>query len=137
MFGEDMDQIRNPNDTITGGIDIHVVFRDSEARAASTLFDQFLVFVEENNIQHNRPLLFSSPVGPWPCPMWQVLLPNSPQLDADLGKCVRWLMINRGDLSVMIHPNTKVEEGHGGSVEDHSKNTAWLGPPISLLLNAL
>ncbi|MGB0640446.1 MAG: DOPA 4,5-dioxygenase family protein [Myxococcota bacterium] len=132
-----MKPIRNPDDTITGGIDIHVVFDEPDMSHASLLFEQFISFIEHTNIKHHRPLLFSSPVGPWPCPMWQVLLPDSPRLDADLGHCIRWLMINRGKLSVMIHPNTQEDNGRGGPREDHSHNTVWLGPPISLLLNTL
>jgi aromatic ring-cleaving dioxygenase len=132
-----MNPIRNPDDTITDGIDIHVVFNDSEMIIATQLFEQFLSFVQHNNINHHRPLLFSSPVGPWPGPMWQVLLPDGPHLDADLGQCIRWLMINRGDLSVMVHPNTKEKSGRGGSREDHSQNTLWLGPPLPLLLDTL
>lgn len=129
--------IRNPDQSITRGYDIHLVFAPNQEKEATQLFDKFMEFIQEEKITHDRAKIFSKPVGPWPTPMWQVLLPESPDAEANLGRSISWLMLNHGDFSVMIHPNTKTEGDSGGSVEDHSRNMLWIGEPQPLLLKTL
>jgi DOPA 4,5-dioxygenase len=132
-----MTPLRTPVDWITGGFDIHLVFNTDEAAAAAERFEQFVTFLDHSAIPHTRAMIFDAPVGPWPTPMWQVLLPQASSAATDLGHCIRWLMLNRGPFSVMIHPNTTKQGLRGGSIEDHSENMLWLGPPLVLRLNAL
>lgn len=61
------------------------------------------------------------PVGPHPEPMYQVAF-DSPLF----ASFVPWLMLNRGDLSILVHPRT------GDEVADHSRFALWLGPPLPL-----
>jgi DOPA 4,5-dioxygenase len=129
--------IRDPDQAITRGFDIHVVFSSVQTIPARALFESFLTFLAERQLPHTRPLLFESAVGPWPGPMWQVLLPPGPRLYEDLGQCVSWLMLNRGDFSVMVHPNTVQEGSQGGAVEDHSQSHFWMGTPLTLRLDVL
>jgi aromatic ring-cleaving dioxygenase len=39
---------------------------------------------------------------------------------------VSWLMLNRQDLSVLVHPNT------GRALDDHMVHALWLGPALEV-----
>lgn len=126
-----------PEDLIVQGFDIHLVFLDKELEAASALFDAFVRFIEERDIPYQRGMIFEKAVGPWPTPMWQVLLrPASrfDQLELQLGACLAWMMVNRGAFSVMIHPNTDESSQRGGALRDHRDYCLWLGNPQTLKL---
>lgn len=47
---------------------------------------------------------------------------------AQFGAFVPWLVINRGPLSALIHPNTGVDEEE----RDHTQRATWLGDRIPL-----
>jgi aromatic ring-cleaving dioxygenase len=47
---------------------------------------------------------------------------------AQFGAFIPWLVINRGPLSALVHPNTDDE------VRDHSQRANWLGTPVPLNL---
>jgi DOPA 4,5-dioxygenase len=66
------------------------------------------------------------PVGPHPISMYQVAFAV-----ADFPRLVPWLMLNRGDLTVLVHPET------GDEYADHTAHAMWLGPPIPLKLEVL
>lgn len=64
-------------------------------------------------------------VGPHPQSMFQIAFP------ADmLGAFVPWLMLNRDDLVVLIHPET------GDDLTDHTAHAAWFGAVLPLRLEA-
>lgn len=44
------------------------------------------------------------------------------------GAFIPWLVINRGPLSALIHPNTNEEE------RDHTQRATWMGQPLPLNL---
>ncbi len=50
---------------------------------------------------------------------------------AQFGAFIAWLVINRGPLSALIHPNT------GDDVRDHTQRATWMGAPVPLNLRAL
>ncbi|MDF1665616.1 MAG: DOPA 4,5-dioxygenase family protein [Planctomycetota bacterium] len=127
-----------PKDLIDQGFDIHLVFNEAQASEARQVFDAFIEFVEEREIPYQRGMIFEKPVGPWPTPMWQVLLrPESSfaQLESHIGACLGWMMINRGSFSVMIHPNTDESSESGGALRDHRDYCLWLGTPQNLKLS--
>ena len=68
----------------------------------------------------------SDPVGPHPKGMFQIAFPPSvfPAL-------VPWLMLNRNELDVLVHPET------GNDLADHTQHAAWLGNRLMLNLEAL
>jgi DOPA 4,5-dioxygenase len=66
------------------------------------------------------------PVGPHPTSMYQVAF--APELFAEL---VPWLMLNRGPLDILVHPET------GDEIADHTRHAAWLGRRRELKLEAL
>ncbi|KAK5151302.1 hypothetical protein LTS14_009472 [Recurvomyces mirabilis] len=47
------------------------------------------------------------------------------------GAFVPWLVINRGPLSALVHPNT------GDDVRDHTQRATWMGQPIPLAVGFL
>ena len=64
--------------------------------------------------------------GRIPCGSYQIAF--APELFASL---VPWLALNRGDLTVFVHPNT------GDALADHSAHVIWLGESRALNLDAL
>ena len=46
-------------------------------------------------------------------------------------KVVPWLMLNRDNLDVLVHPLTD------NSYDDHSRYAVWLGTPVELRLNTM
>jgi aromatic ring-cleaving dioxygenase len=66
------------------------------------------------------------PVGPHPRFSYQVLFRND-----QLAPILSWLALNRGQLTVFVHPNT------GEQLEDHRDRAIWLGEQVPLLLDAL
>lgn len=62
--------------------------------------------------------------GPFFSPMFQVNVPAE-----SFGTAVQWLMVNRRDLPVLIHPLT------GDDLADHTQHAGWLGEPQPLRLD--
>lgn len=60
-------------------------------------------------------------VGPHTRPMFQVAF-----VTAEFERLVPWLMINRGGLAVLVHPNT----GHPKA--DHLTHALWLGEILDI-----
>lgn len=67
-----------------------------------------------------------TPVGPHPVSMYQVAF--APE---EFGRLVPWLMLNRGSLDVLIHPQT------GDAYADHADHASWLGTKLPLKLDVL
>lgn len=66
------------------------------------------------------------PVGPHPRFSFQVHFRND-----QLAPLLSWLTLNRGDLTVFVHPNT------GQGLEDHRDRAIWMGEQVPLVLSAL
>jgi len=66
------------------------------------------------------------PVGPHPVPMYQAAFPA-----AEFPRIVPWLMLNRGGLSVLVHPQTE------DAYDDHTIHALWLGTPLPLRVEGL
>lgn len=66
------------------------------------------------------------PVGPHPIAMYQVAFAVD-----ELPRLLPWLMLNRGELSVLVHPLT------GDDYADHALFALWLGAPQPLRLETL
>ena len=65
-------------------------------------------------------------VGPHPASMYQVAFAVE-----DFPQIVPWLMLNRGGLDVLVHPET------GNAYDDHTVHALWLGRPLDLRLDVL
>lgn len=86
---------------------------------------KFIVVVPELRIYN----FFDKPVGPHPYAMFEVSLFTP----AQFGAFVPWLVIWRGPLSALIHPNT-TEEGYEADVElrNHTQRATWMGENVPL-----
>jgi DOPA 4,5-dioxygenase len=65
-------------------------------------------------------------VGPHPISMYQVAFSA-----AEFPRIVPWLMLNRGELSILVHPLS------GDAYDDHAIYALWLGTPVKLRLDVL
>ena len=66
------------------------------------------------------------PVGPHPQAMFQVAFAAE-----RLSSILPWLMLNRGDLAILVHPDT------GDAYADHARHALWLGAILPLRLDVL
>jgi DOPA 4,5-dioxygenase len=66
------------------------------------------------------------PVGPHPTAMYQFAFPV-----AEFARLVPWLMLNRGALTVLVHPETD------DAFQDHTAHALWLGPALPLRVEVL
>lgn len=111
-------------DTIT---DYHAhVYYDAESKnAASRLRSAAEArFGAASDVRFGR--WHDNPVGPHPTGSYQIAFPAA--LFADI---VPWLTLNRGELTVFVHPNT------GNDLEDHRDRAIWLGTTQKLDLAKL
>ena len=69
--------------------------------------------------------VWDRPVGPHPIAMFEVNLFTPKQF----GAFIPWLVINRGPLSALVHPNTDDEE------RDHTQRATWMGERLPLDLS--
>ncbi len=69
--------------------------------------------------------LFQRPIGPHPIGMFEVNLFTP----AQFGAFIPWLVINRGPLSALVHPNT---ENKGEEERNHTQQATWLGERLPL-----
>ncbi len=108
---------------IRGGFDIHIYyFQANELQ---------LAFAKElwQRIRYEFPELriykfWEKPVGPHPIAMFEVNV-LSP---AQFGAFIPWLVINRGPLSALVHPNSD----DGDFIRDHTQRATWLGEKVVL-----
>lgn len=69
--------------------------------------------------------IWDKPIGPHPVAMFEVNVFTP----AQFGAFIPWLVINRGPLSALVHPNT------GDDVRDHTQRATWLGEKMTLDLS--
>ncbi|CZT14353.1 uncharacterized protein RCC_00330 [Ramularia collo-cygni] len=114
------DPIRNDE---RGGFDIHIYYlqsKESQVRYATELHERVRREFPELRVYQ----LWDGPVGPHPIAMFEVNVFTPLQF----GAFVSWLVIHRGPLSALIHPNT----GGGNALRDHTQRATWLGQPYPL-----
>lgn len=70
--------------------------------------------------------LWGRAVGPHPVPMFE--LDFAPR---DLEEVLSWVLLHRGELSVLLHPVT------GDDLVDHRDHAIWIGTQLPLNLEAL
>lgn len=56
---------------------------------------------------------------------------------AQFGAFIPWLVINRGPLSALVHPNCvdPITGNHEEEYRDHTQRATWLGNPLPLDLS--
>jgi DOPA 4,5-dioxygenase len=99
----------------------HVYFDAASREAAWALRERI-----EKTFDIDMGRFHEKPVGPHPRFSYQVHFRND-----QLAPLISWLALNRGDLTVFVHPNT------GEALEDHRDRAVWLGQQVPLDLDAL
>ena len=99
----------------------HVYYRPETRKAAAALRRELEArFAVRSDCWHDAL------VGPHIRSMYQVAF-----APAEFARLVPWLMLNRGPLDVLVHPET------GDDLADHRDHAAWLGERLPLRLEAL
>jgi aromatic ring-cleaving dioxygenase len=99
----------------------HVYYDSASRETAASLRDAL-----ERKFQVVMGRWRDEPVGPHPQPMYQVKFDPG-----EFARIVPWLMLNRGGLTILVHPNT------GDGYTDHAFNALWLGRKLRLRLGFL
>ena len=89
-----------------------------QAAFATALWERIRRSVPELRIYR----IWDKPIGPHPVAMFEVNIFTP----AQFGAFIPWLVINRGPLSALVHPNT------GDDVRDHTQRATWLGEKMTL-----
>lgn len=109
-----------------GGFDIHIYFLQTnaeETKFANELWERIRREFPELRIYR----VWDKPIGPHPLAMFEVNLFTPEQF----GAFIPWLVINRGPLSALIHPNTDDE------LRDHTQRATWMGQPLPLYVGMM
>ena len=103
------------------GYHAHVYYDPADRRPAERLREAIgSRFAVELGRWHDEP------VGPHPTAMYQVAFAAG-----EFARLMPWLMLNRGGLDVLVHPQT------GDALADHTIHAAWLGHRLPLRLDVL
>jgi DOPA 4,5-dioxygenase len=96
----------------------HIYFRDGAEREVAMAIRQAISerFAVALGRVHDRL------VGPHTAPMYQVAFNVE-----DFARLLPWLMLNRGGLSILLHPNTRFQK------QDHLTTSFWLGDKLPLI----
>ncbi|KAG1749540.1 DOPA-like domain-containing protein [Suillus lakei] len=73
----------------------------------------------------------TDPIGPHPIGSYEIWVPST-----SFASVFSYLCMNRGNLSILVHPLTREEVIHL-LIEDHELRNAWIGPPFPLDLSDL
>jgi DOPA 4,5-dioxygenase len=96
----------------------HIYYRSAEEREKAEQIRTQII--ERFPVQMGR--WRDTPVGPHAAPMVQVAF--APEVFPSL---VPWLMLNRQDLTILLHPNT------GQPRRDHQHNAFWFGQVLAIM----
>jgi len=111
-----------------GAFDIHIYHfqkNPEQSKFARDLWERIRREFPELRIYR----FWQEPIGPHPIAMFEVNLFTP----AQFGAFIPWLVINRGPLSVLVHPNSTGEEKD--EYRDHTQRATWMGEKVVLDLS--
>lgn len=109
-----------------GGFDVHIYFHQNSTEQtafAQALWERIRRSFPELRIYK----LWDKPIGPHPVGMFEVNIFTP----AQFGAFIPWLVINKGPLSALLHPNT------GDEIRDHTHLATWMGERLPLDLTLM
>ncbi|USW56063.1 Putative Dopa 4,5-dioxygenase, DOPA-like superfamily [Septoria linicola] len=110
-----------PTGSQRAAFDVHIYYLQtspSESKFAQHLHERIRREFPELRVY----TLWDKPIGPHPVAMFEINLFTP----AQFGAFIPWLVINRGPLSALVHPNT------GDDERDHTQRATWMGQPYPL-----
>ena len=99
------------------GYHAHIYYRNPAEKAEAAVLRSQL----EQRFDVTMGRWRDTPVGPHPLPMYQVAFAVD-----QFAAFVPWLMLNRRDLTILVHPET------GQDVPDHGIHPIWMGEVLAL-----
>ncbi|EPS38501.1 hypothetical protein H072_7749 [Dactylellina haptotyla CBS 200.50] len=122
------DEFPDPLDKRPGkaGFDVHIYYNEPNKRQkafAKSLWERIRYEFPELRVYR----FWERPIGPHLTAMFEINLFTP----AQFGAFVPWLMLHRGPLSALVHPNTDNE------LHDHTINAIWLGEKLPLDVSVL
>jgi aromatic ring-cleaving dioxygenase len=96
----------------------HVYFDEHSSAAAAALRRRLR---QQRQFVVDTGPLRRQPMGPHPLPQFLAVV-----APAALEPALRWLMLEHGQLVVLLHPNS------GHELLDHTVRAFWLGTPVAL-----
>ena len=102
------------------GYHIHIYYDDLSKPTAERLRDEL---ASRFAVQPGR---IAGIAGPHPVPQLAVIFKKEA-----FDQVVRWLMLNREGLNILVHPLSD------NQYDDHGANALWLGMPVALLMDTL
>lgn len=111
-----------------GGFDVHIYYHlnnEEHTKFARELWERIRREFPELRIYR----VWDRPIGPHTMPMFEVNIFTP----AQFGAFIPWLIINRGPLSALVHPNTD----DGEELRSHSQRATWLGERVPLDLGMM
>ncbi len=128
-------EFRDPAKAIDG-YHIHVDFEEKDREFALQAFEQFKKYLSANKIGPFHSDTYQAGTnGPHVLPGWEVKFRNNgAQMFHNIGTAIGWLMCNRQNLPVYIHPVTWSKGGVDEIVKAHADYALFLGdlPPLNL-----
>jgi len=111
-----------------GGFDVHIYYfqeNEEQKKFAKELWERIRREFPELRIYR----FWEKPIGPHPLAMFEVNIFTP----AQFGAFIPWLVLNRGPLSCLVHPNTVYENGKSIDPErDHTQRATWMGERVLL-----
>jgi len=111
-----------------GGFDVHIYYfqeNEENKKFAKELWERIRREFPELRIYR----FWEKPIGPHPLAMFEVNIFTP----AQFGAFIPWLVINRGPLSCLVHPNAVDESGNSIDPErDHTQRATWMGERVLL-----
>ncbi|KAL0481757.1 hypothetical protein AKO1_012357 [Acrasis kona] len=101
--------------------DLHIYYFPNSA-ASKSHADKLFAYAK-NTWSDLYIKMFTAPIGPHPIPMFEIDIPQAHPKFSDI---LSWIMINRGNSSALLHPNT------GDEMKDHTVSATWVGQPVPL-----
>ncbi len=128
---------RDPFTVIIRGFHIHMDYKIEEADLALAIFDEFQVYLREENLIPTSTRLYAPREnGPHILQGWEVKFETPDEnILSRIGIAIAWLMCNRNGLSVFMHPVTWQEGDFQEELKAHKEYAFFLGQLPELDLN--
>lgn len=128
---------QSPEKTIIRGFHIHMDVYEKDLPMAESVFDAFVMYLLQNGLRPTSTRFYAPREnGPHVEGGWEVKFEQrDPMTLKIIGIAIGWLMCNRQDLPVFIHPVTWEEGDHEEEIRAHEEYAFFLGELVDLDLD--